>query len=428
MDSFEVIVVGAGLAGLAAAYTLADAGVEVVVLERGDYPGAKNVSGGRLYLNPVRGLFPDLWEGAPLERAVVHEGFSLVTEERSVTIRYTGAELRAEPHQSHTVLRSRFDRWLAERAEEKGALILPRTRVDRLLQEGAKVTGVVAGGDELGAKVVIACDGVLSLISESAGLRAPVSPPHCGVGVKEVIELDPERINDRFGVADGEGAAHLYVGEVTGGRFGGGFVYTNRDSVSIGLVLGLQSASEDGGSEDLPTLLDRFKERPEVAPLLRGGRTVEYGAHLIPEGGREAVGRLSGDGILVAGDAAGLALNLGVTVRGMEYALASGHWAARAVLQARESADFGRESLAAYDRMLAESFVGQDLDSFREGPAVRENPRWFGHYPDLVGSVFRDLYAIPDGPKMRLYPTLRKHLTVAELWGVFKDLRAARKL
>ncbi len=428
MDSFGVIVVGAGLAGLAAAYTLADAGAEVVVLERGDYPGAKNLSGGRLYLNPVRDLFPGLWEGAPLERAIVHEGFSLLARERSVTVDYTGVELCAEPPQSHSVLRSRFDRWLAERAEEKGAMILPKTRVDQLLREGGKVVGVVAAGDELGADVVIACDGALSLLPEQAGLHAPVSPEHFAIGVKELIQLDPERIEDRFGVAGDEGAARLFVGEVTRGRFGGGFLYTNRESISLGVVLGLKDASNGEESIEVPALLDDFKARPEIARLIRGGRTVEYGAHLIPEGGLKATSRLSSDGILVAGDAAGLALNLGVTVRGMEYALASGHFAARAALRARESGDFGRESLSAYDRMLQESFVWKDLESFRETPAVLDNPRWFGHYPEVVGSLLRDLYAVPNGPKERLYRTLRKHLPWGELRGVVKDLWMTRKI
>jgi len=100
MEKFEVIVVGAGLAGLAAAWKLAEKGVEVLVLERGDYPGAKNVTGGRLYVNPVRDLFPDMWSAAPLERYIVHEGATLMARDRSVAIDYSGDELKAEPHQS----------------------------------------------------------------------------------------------------------------------------------------------------------------------------------------------------------------------------------------------------------------------------------------------------------------------------------------
>lgn len=120
MEKFDVIIAGAGLAGLAAAYTLAAEGVEAVVLERGDYPGSKNISGGRLYLNPVRDLFPGLWDQAPLERAIVREGATLMARNRSFTFHYTGTELHTAPPQSYSVLRSKFDRWFSERVEERG--------------------------------------------------------------------------------------------------------------------------------------------------------------------------------------------------------------------------------------------------------------------------------------------------------------------
>src|SRR5512137_1964294 len=97
MDKFDVIIVGAGLAGLGAAYTLAGSGLEVLIFERGDYPGAKNVTGGRLYVNPVRNLFPDLFENAPLERFITHEGITLMAKERSVDLAYSGSELREQP-------------------------------------------------------------------------------------------------------------------------------------------------------------------------------------------------------------------------------------------------------------------------------------------------------------------------------------------
>ncbi|MBE0617302.1 MAG: FAD-dependent oxidoreductase [Proteobacteria bacterium] len=427
MDKFDAIVVGAGLAGLASAHTLAGAGLEVLVMERGDYPGAKNLSGGRLYVNPVRDLFPGLWEGAPFERHIVREGFALLSPEHSVSVDYSGEELRREPYQSYSVLRSKFDRWLGERVEEKGAVVLPKVRVDGVIRQDGKVVGVRAGGDELAADVVIACDGALSLIPEMAGLREPAPLEHYAVGVKEIIRLDPEAIESRFGVEGDQGAARLFVGEVTRGRFGGGFLYTNKDSLSLGVVLGIEGAME-GDPIDVPALLDDFKARPEIAGLIRGGETVEYGAHLIPEGGFRALSRLFGDGILVAGDSAGLALNMGVTVRGMEFALASGYFAAQAVLRAREAGSFGAEALAVYEKLLEQSFVLQDLKSFRETPAVLSNPRFFGHYPELLGRVLGDVYAVPAGPKERLYPTVRKHLTLGEMWGLVKDLRKVTKV
>lgn len=427
MEKFDVIVVGAGLAGLAAAFTLAERGVEVLVLERGDYPGAKNVSGGRLYLNPVRGLFPGLFDQAPLERFIVHEGLALFARNRSITVDYVGGEFRREPHQSWSVLRSKFDRWLAEQVEAKGAMLMSKVRVDGLIRNKGRVSGVVAAGDELLADVVIACDGAVSLLSEKAGLRSTVHTKDFALGIKEVIKLDSAAINERFNLEGNEGTARLYAGEVTHGRFGGGFLYTNLESVSLGIVVGIEDLLKDETLE-APALLDDFKKRPEVAPLIRGGETLEYSAHLIPEGGFKSLSRLYGDGILAAGDAAGFALNTGFTVRGMEYALATGRMAALAVLKAKESGDFGADRLAVYRDLLEQSFVWKDFRNFQEAPRVIANPRFFAHYPEWVGEIFRDLYAVTDGPKERLYPTIRKHLTLGEIWSLFKDLKEVMKI
>lgn len=428
MEKFDVIIVGAGLAGLGAAHTLAGCGLEVLVLERGDYPGAKNVTGGRLYVNPIRDLFPGLWETAPLERFIVHEGITLMAKDRTVALDYSGNELRAEPHQSYSVLRSKFDRWLAEQAEEKGIMLLPKTRVDDVIKENGGIAGVVAGGDELFADAVIACDGVLSLLPEKAGLRSPGSPHDYAVGIKEVITLDSSQINARFNLEGNEGVARLFAGEVTQGKFGGGFLYTNKDSISLGLVIGIRDAMEENPSIEVPTLLDAFKTRPEIASLIEGGTTVEYAAHVIPEGGFRAMSPLYGNGVLVAGDAAGLALNIGFTVRGMEYALASGHFAAKAVLKAREAGDFSAATLSVYERLLQESFVLKDLENFREAPSALSNPRFFRHYPEWIGNLMRDIYAVPAGPKDKLYPTLKKHMPLGEMWPLLKDLREVMKV
>ncbi len=428
MEKFDAIIVGAGLAGLGAAYTLAGSGLDVLVFERGDYPGAKNVTGGRLYVNPVRNLFPDLFENAPLERFIAHEGVTLMAKDRSVRLDYSGKELREEPHQSYSILRAKFDRWMAERVEEKGGVILSKTRVDDVIRENGQINGVIAGGDELKADVVIACDGALSLLSEKAGLRAPGALHNFALGIKEVIALDSGLINERFNLQGEEGTARLFVGEVTRGKFGGGFVYTNKESISLGVVVGIQDAAGDDHSIAVPALLDEFKERPEIAPLIRGGSTAEYSAHVIPEGGFKAMENLYGNGILAAGDAAGFALNVGFTVRGMEYALASGHYAAKTVLKARDAGKFDAGALSVYRKLLEESFVLQDFRNFRETPAVIGNPRFFSHYPELFGNIMKDIYAVSDGPKRRLYPTIRKRLPLAEVWALFKDMKEAMKI
>ncbi len=427
-ERFDAIVVGAGLAGLAAAYGMAKAGLEVVVLERGDDPGAKNVTGGRLYLNPVRDLFPELWSKAPLERRIVREGMTIMARDRSLSTDYYGIELAQPPGQSYSVLRAKFDRWLGQEAEAQGAMLVPSCRVDDVIMEDGQVKGVVAAGDELLAEVVVACDGVLSLTAEKAGLKKPGLPKDHGVGLKEVIELDPMLIEERFGLLGEEGAARLYMGEVTQGLFGGGFLYTNQDSISLGLVIGIQDVIKNPDVCSTPELLDRFKQRPEVQVLLRGGQVVEYSAHVIPEGGYQALSKLYADGILVAGDAAGLAMNLGLTVRGMEYALASGYYAAQTVIEAKQRQDFTAASLATYEDYLRASFVLEDFATFQEVPHVIENPRFFTHYPDMIGNMMKDLYAIPAGPKQRMFATVQQYLPFSEIWAMLGDLRQVRKI
>ena len=427
-EKFDAIIVGAGLAGLGAAYTLAQEGLEVLLLERGDYPGSKNVTGGRLYLNPIRDLFPDLWKKAPFERHITQEGVSVMAGARSLNISYRGEELEQEPYQSYSILRAKFDRWLSKQAERKGAMLVSRSRVDDLIIENGRVEGVYAGGDELRSQVVIACDGVLSMMAEKAGLRKPGSAKEFGVGYKEIIELDSALINDRFGLEGDEGAARLFMGEVTKGKFGGGFLYTNKESISLGIVVGIQDLMEGAPAVQAPVLLDEFKQRPEVARLIKGGESVEYSAHVIPEGGLKSLTKLSGDGILVAGDAAGFSMNIGVTVRGMEYAMASGYYAAQAVIQAKAREDFSAASLAAYESMLGESFVMKDFKNFSEAPEALDNHRIYTYYPELAGNIMRDMYNVPAGSKERLYPTVKKYLGLGELWPMFKDMRKVMKI
>lgn len=427
-EVFDVIVIGGGLSGLAAAYTLSQAGLETLVLERGDYCGAKNVTGGRMYVNPIRELFPDLWKKAPLERFIVHEEVCLMAKERSVTARYYGNELLGEPHQSYSVLRGKFDKWLAKQAERQGAMLVSKAQVDDLVFEDGQVVGVIADGDELRANVVIACDGVLSFAAQKAGLRKPYDPKTFAVGFKEIIELDRSVLEARFNLEGDEGAARLYMGEVTAGKFGGGFLYTNKESLSLGIVVGIEALTEEGDPIKAPDMLDKLKQRPEVARLIRDGQTVEYSAHVIPEGGVKTMPKLYGSGILVAGDAAGLSMNIGVTVRGMEYAMASGYYAAQAAIRAKARNDFSAASLAEYEQLLNESFVMKDFQNFKDALEVLEYPRYFQIYPELVGNIMRDLYQIPAGAKERIFPTIKRHLPLGDMVGMTKDMWRARRL
>jgi len=214
----------------------------------------------------------------------------------------------------------------------------------------------------------------------------------------------------------------------TRGKFGGGFLYTNKDSVSLGIVVGIKDLMENNEAIQAPDLLDQFKQRPEIARLIKGGSTVEYSAHVIPEGGLKALSKLYGSGILVAGDAAGFSMNIGVTVRGMEYALASGYYAAQAVIQAKAREDYGADSLKTYEDLINSSFIMKDFKNFQDAPEALDNPRIYGYYPELVGNIMKDLYAVPAAEKPKLYPTVKKYLSMTEMWAMFKDMRKVMKI
>ena len=362
MEKVEFVVVGAGVAGLATAMVLAEAGAEVLVVERGDYPGSKNVTGGRLYLGPVRPYLPDLWDKAPLERRVVKERLAMMTPDSSITVELNSERLRAPPYPSYTLLRATFDQWLADQAAERGALVISGYKVDDLVIEEGRVAGIVSAGDEIRADAIVAADGALSFIAEKAGLRKRLAAKNYAVAAKEVIELPAQTIEDRFGLDEGEGAAQLFFGSLTQGMSGGGFLYTNRESLSLGLVIAIHDLMELSNSEGVEQppvspheLFEAFKARPEIRPLITGGHPVEYSAHVIPEGGFHALSKLVIDGMIVVGDAAGFALNMGVTVRGLDFALASGVMAARALLHARERGHFSAASLAYYETLLCSS-------------------------------------------------------------------------
>jgi electron transfer flavoprotein-quinone oxidoreductase len=438
MEKVEFVVVGAGVAGLATAMVLAEAGAEVLVVERGDYPGSKNVTGGRLYLGPVRSYLPDLWDEAlrvelqdkaPLERRVVKERLTMMAPESSITVELSSERFRTPPYPSYTLLHATFDQWLADQAAERGALVIPGYKVDDLVIEDGRVAGIVSAGDEIHADAIVAADGALSFMAEKAGLRERLAAKNYAVAAKEVIELPPQTIEDRFGLEEGEGAAQLFFGSLTQEMFGGGFLYTNHESLSLGLVIAIHDLMEKQPPVSPHDLLEAFKARPEIRPLIAGGHPVEYSAHIIPEGGFRALPRLVTAGMVVVGDAAGFALNMGVTVRGLDFALASGVMAARTLLHAREGGDFSAASLTYYETLLKDSFIWQDLKTFQHTPDFFANPRLFEFYPSVACDLLERIMWIGEEPKEKLSKTIfrtagKNFLRV----GVLKDLLRMRRI
>lgn len=350
-DKFDAIVVGGGLAGLTAALTLAKGGAEVLLIERGNYCGAKNVTGGRIYTHTLEKVLPGFAEHAPLERRVTKERLSVDKSGRLETLEYAAGALPV-PGVSYTVERGVFDKWLAQQAEDAGAELVCGILVEELIVENGRVCGVVAGEDRMEADVVILADGANSLLAQGAGFRADLTPETATVGVKEVLSLPSSEIEARFGLGAGEGLAWMFRG-LAGGC--DGFLYTNRESVSVGLTCPVSRV----GLEDVsfPQLLEDFKNSGALAPLLAGARLAEYAAHLIPRYDAAPLPARYGDGWLLCGDAAGLAADPGYTLRGMDLAVESGRLAAETVLLAKNSGDFSAAVLADYDRALRESCV-----------------------------------------------------------------------
>ena len=410
---FDVIVVGAGPAGSVTAYRLAQAGLSVVLIERGEAPGSKNLSGGVLYGRVLDEVFPGFADEAPVERRITRHVTTFLTPDSHVGIDYRGAGL-AEPVNAVTVLRARFDPWLAEKAEVAGVFLMPGVRVDSLLTETGidgrqQVVGVRAGEDELRARVVVAADGVNSFLAKSIGLRSKEPTNHMAVGVKAVVSLPRTTIEDRFGLVGDEGAAHAIVGDCTQGIGGGGFLYTNTESLSVGVVLRLDDLLKAGKSA--PDVFEHFLAHPGLAPYLRGGEIIEYGSHLVAEGGMDMLGEIATHGFVVVGEAAGLTINSGLTVRGMDLAIGSAIAAADAIVAAIEGGDVTATGLAGYRRRLDESFVLKDLKTYAKAPAFLERTGMYGSYGELAASVFHDVFSLDGTP--------RKHLA-SVAWGAFK--------
>ncbi|MCL2894006.1 FAD-dependent oxidoreductase [Brenneria tiliae] len=395
-EKFDAIVVGAGVAGCIAGYVMAKAGLDVLVIERGNAPGSKNMTGGRLYAHSLEKIMPGFAQEAPLERKVTREKISFLTAESAVTLDFHTEQPDQPQQNSYTVLRGEFDPWLMEKAEAAGAQFIAGVRVDALLKEGDRVTGVQAGEDTLAANIVILADGVNSLLGRDIGLVAPPSPHHFAVGVKELISLPQSQLEDRFNLPPGEGAAWLFAGAPSDGLLGGGFLYTNRDTLSLGLVCGLGDIEK--ARKSVPQMLEDFKRHPTIRPLIQGGTLQEYSAHMVPEGGMAMLPRLVGNGVMIVGDAAGLCLNLGYTVRGMDLAVASAEAAAVTAIEAKQTQDFSADGLMGYSRQLEQSFVLQDMQRYRKLPALMENPRLFNQYPRMAADLMSDLFVIDGQP------------------------------
>lgn len=399
-EKFDAIVVGGGLAGTAAALAMARGGLDVMLVERGKFCGAKNSSGGRLYGHSLEKLVPNFAEEAPIERKITQERLSLMTAGGALRFQYESEKLKQLKYPSYSVLRSKFDKWLADKAEEEGVMVATGLLVDELVLEDGKVIGINCGGEEVDADVVILADGVNSLLAQKLGMKQELAPRDVAVGVKEVIELGEDVINERFGLQNGEGAAWMIAGDPTGGNLGGGFIYTNKTSLSLGIV----TTIADIGRVDIsvPEMVERMKNHPSIAPFVKGGKLTEYSAHLVTEGGLKMMPELVRDGVIVAGDAAAMVVNLGYTVRGMDLAIEAGRLAGEAAVLAHKKQDFSKESLSVYEKMLEGSFVMKLMKQYQNLPGLLEDHIIFNDIPKMADEFADMVYKVDGGAPVAL--------------------------
>ena len=432
----DAIVVGGGPAGLAAALTMAREKLEVILIERGEYAGSKNV-GGLVYGTVLNQLIPDAFQKAPIERPVSKRSIAYLSDDKHLRLEF-GAQAWSQPPFNHTyvVNRSQFDRWFAKQAEAEGVSLLEGMVVEDLLVDGEgpakKVTGVrLRSGEEFRADAVVLAEGANCLVTrkatEALGLRGGSHPQEYAVGVKEIIGLPRATIEARFDLEPHEGAALDFLGAPFKDTVGGGFIYTAKEAIHLGAVARIETVvkSRRGPNE----ILDAFKRHPAVRKLVAGGELLEYSAHMLPEGGFASIGELTGNGLLIAGDAAGL-LNLSLYKEGTNHAMESGQYAGQAVAEAKKKGDFSRAGLAGYQARLEASVAMQDMKKYVDLPRIlNETPELFGLYPEKVTQLLVDYFTVTGRPKAEIQKqALRRFMKGLPKLQLLRDLVRARKV
>jgi electron transfer flavoprotein-quinone oxidoreductase len=413
---FDAIVVGAGPSGNAAAYTMAKAGLKVLQIERGEYPGSKNVQGAILYADALERIIPDFRDDAPLERHIIEQRMWVLDDNSFVGSHFRSEDYNKPPYNRYTIIRAQFDKWFSSKVREAGALLICETTVNHLIMDGDKVVGVSCDREagDVFADVVILADGVNSTLARKAGFHGEIKANNVALAVKEILFMPEELIKQRFNVGEESGVVIEMVGKITDGMMGTGFLYTNKDSLTIGIGCMLSDFKKNENKTSPYTLLEQLKKHPSIAPLIEGGEMKEYCAHLIPEGGFFAIPKVYGNGWMIVGDSGGF-VNA-VHREGSNLAMTTGRLAAETVINAKAAnKPLTEATLKGYQKALDASFVIKDLKKYRDMPKVfHDNPQFFTTYPELLNKAARTMVTVDN---------IDKKTKEREIFSSFKTAR-----
>ena len=438
-EKFDCIIVGGGIAGLSAAMTLAKADARFLLIERGEFCGAKNVSGGVLWGSDLARLVPDYWnEEGGFERFVSHRRLTFMDEQSAFSVDFKSDHFTEAPYTGVTVLRAVFDSWLAGKVQEAidasahpdESFLATDVLVEEVIQEDGRVTGIRAGDEVFHADCVIIAEGVNNLLTRQVGLEKEYVPgDHVAVGVKEVLKLDAQRLADRFQLNGRSGLTNEFVGACSDGVEGGGFLYTNQDSISLGLVLGMNDLRDKGKTPY--DILNGFKAHPVIADMIRDAETVEYSAHVVSTGDIKGMpSEIFADGVMIAGEAAHLLLNAGKAIQGMDYAMRSGILAAETVVEAKKKEDYSASMLGNYRKALENSYVLQDMRSFQDAVHMLHRQEMFSTVPNLICDFGRQFFTVDSEPTPKASSMMRAAIKRhASYWDLVKlGLKGAKAL
>lgn len=439
-EKFDCIVVGAGVAGLAAAMILARNNMKFLLIEKGEFAGAKNVSGGVLWGSDLAQLVPEYWEeeDGGWERFINHRRLTFMDDQSAFSVDFKSSHFNETPYSGVVVLRSKFDRWLANKVQEEieksdfamDSFIATNIKVDEVLMEDDKAVGIRTGEEEFHADSVIIAEGVNNLLTRQVGLQDDYVPAdHMLTGIKEVIRFDQKVLEDRFQLNGLSGMSNEFLGYATDGVEGGGFLYTNRDTVSLGLVAGIKDMREK--QKKPQDLLNHFKKHPVIQDMIKGGEIVEYSAHVVSSGDKRAMPKeLYKDGLLLCGEAANLLMNAGKAIQGMDFAMRSGILGAETIVKAKEKGNFSSLIMKEYKQALEESYVMKDINNFQDAVHMLHSPQMFKNVPNLICDFGRKFFTIDSEPTKKsrklLTESIKKH---SSYWDLMKlGIKGAKSL